>query len=544
MRLTQQIVRLRLAYQSQLAELQDRIKTLWSQIDDQSVWDDRSWNRLDELVASVQQLSASAGSFGYPDVARATCPVEVLLRGVQQQKSSPSRETRAQITTFFDSLFNRGDEDVDQPDIPWQAHLTYTSTPPDLNLVYLVSHDSELLDNLNRQVGLFGYRTRQFVELSEVDIATDSHHPVAVIVDDYPDDNLGSREPHRLSTFPFEAPLILLGNRTDIQARLAAAQIGCLAYLTKPVVISTLIDQIEHIVRQVLEGPYRVLIVDDNRHLAESYGSVLQLAGIKVKVLSEPLQMLEAIAGVRPDLILLEIYMADCNGSALARVVRQHEAYLGIPVLFLSVDSKSKRLGTTQHMGGDDLLTKPITSEQLLASTAAWAERSRRLRGMMQADSLTGLLNHSSIKDRLDVEILRAKRQGLSLSVCLLDIDHFKSINDSYGHSSGDLVIKALANLMRQRLRRSDIIGRYGGEEFAIILTHTHLDRAVTLIDEVREAFFQLRHLLNGHQVQVSFSSGVAFLNGDSTAENMLKAADEALYDAKRNGRNCVRRAS
>jgi diguanylate cyclase (GGDEF)-like protein len=158
----------------------------------------------------------------------------------------------------------------------------------------------------------------------------------------------------------------------------------------------------------------------------------------------------------------------------------------------------------------------------------------------MVRDSLTGLLNHTVLKEQLAIEVARAARLGQKMSFAMVDIDHFKHVNDTYGHPTGDQVIKSISRLLQQRLRKSDVVGRYGGEEFAIILPNTGEEQAVRLLDELRVGFSQVRHLSEGREFYVTFSAGIASCSNFAGANQLSNAADRALYKAKAQGRNRV----
>jgi diguanylate cyclase (GGDEF)-like protein len=189
-------------------------------------------------------------------------------------------------------------------------------------------------------------------------------------------------------------------------------------------------------------------------------------------------------------------------------------------------------------LGGDDFLTKPIRPEHLVSSVSSRIERSRLLRSFMVRDSLTGLLNHTAIKDQLEREVARAKRQGMPLSFAMIDIDRFKRVNDTYGHPVGDRVIKSLSRLLKQRLRANDVVGRYGGEEFAVIMVDTDGSAALKVLEGIREAFSCLRQVADGNEFFVTFSGGVADVADFDDAIKLGDSADKALYEAKHAGRN------
>ncbi|MBT9590826.1 MAG: GGDEF domain-containing protein, partial [Thiobacillus sp.] len=161
-------------------------------------------------------------------------------------------------------------------------------------------------------------------------------------------------------------------------------------------------------------------------------------------------------------------------------------------------------------------------------------------RRTMYHDSLTGLLNHSSGKNTLDMVLSSVAHEGGFLSVVMMDIDHFKQVNDNYGHPVGDQVIRSLSWLLKQRLRKQDIICRYGGEEFLIALPHTDAEQAFTLMDRIRQDFEHIRHPYRDSYFMSTASGGISTYPLHASGDALINAADEALYKAKRGGRNRI----
>ncbi|MFL6549881.1 MAG: diguanylate cyclase [Povalibacter sp.] len=159
---------------------------------------------------------------------------------------------------------------------------------------------------------------------------------------------------------------------------------------------------------------------------------------------------------------------------------------------------------------------------------------------MTVTDGLTNVSNRKQLDTLLSEEIPRARRHGRDLSLLMLDIDHFKQINDSYGHLTGDSVLRGLANILQKRLRPNDKLGRYGGEEFCAILPETNLSSAVRIAEELRALVAAHSFVAEMTELRVTMSVGVAALNGVMQAEQLYKSADEMLYEAKRTGRNRV----
>jgi diguanylate cyclase (GGDEF)-like protein len=288
------------------------------------------------------------------------------------------------------------------------------------------------------------------------------------------------------------------------------------------------------------DRPYRVLIVDDEREPALVLAAHLRGAGMLVEHLSDPLAVMTVFEEFRPELVILDIHMPECSGIELARVLRQHEELLAISIIFVSGEHNWQIQRDAMQAGGEDYLVKPIEPEQLVAAVRAHGQRLRRLEGRIASDGLTGLCNQRTFRDRLRTEVARARREAVPLSVAALDLDHFKSVNDTHGHPAGDRVLKTLSQLLRETLRQTDTIGRIGGEEFAVILPQASAQDAAHVIDEIRRTFQGVMHASGFGDFRVTLSCGVATFAAGQDAETLLDLADRALYRAKQLGRNRV----
>jgi diguanylate cyclase (GGDEF)-like protein len=239
--------------------------------------------------------------------------------------------------------------------------------------------------------------------------------------------------------------------------------------------------------------------------------------------------------------VLLDVSMPGCSGPELAQIIRMNDDWLRVPIIYLSAETDVSKQMNALIKAGDDFITKPISDNALVAAVFSRAQRARILSNALSRDSLTGLLKHADIKEQAAVELERAQRSGKPASVAMLDIDFFKKVNDSYGHAAGDNVIRALANLLRQRLRRVDSLGRYGGEEFLVVLPDCSAEQAHKILDEIRQRFAELKFIASGSEFSVTLSAGIASTETTSTdASDLLDKADQALYAAKHSGRNRV----
>ncbi len=286
--------------------------------------------------------------------------------------------------------------------------------------------------------------------------------------------------------------------------------------------------------------PYRVLVVEDSLTASKSIQRTLKQNGIESFAVTKPHEILTGLRSFQPDLILMDMYMPDCTGVEATRVIRQHAEFLSIPVIYLSGDGDIALQVDALRLGGEHFLTKPFNPVFLNAVVQSKIERYRALRRSMLHDSLTGLLNHGTSKEKQAAAVNTANSKNGVLAVAMIDIDHFKKVNDKYGHPMGDQVIRSLAWLLKQRLRKTDLVGRYGGEEFLVILPGSSAEQAFQVLDRIRRDFSLIKYSFCDSWFDATFSAGVSQFPASADPEALIKDADEALYDAKHRGRNCV----
>jgi diguanylate cyclase (GGDEF)-like protein len=508
-----------------------------------------SWN--EQASATLHRLSHNlagyGATFGFPAVGVAARTLEVYLRTLTEAKAPPTQEQRAQLGAFLAGL-KRSLQELDgdravgaAPPSPVSAAAP--SRVKESRLIFLADADIQLADALAVQIGQFGYTIRCFPHLAGLDEALRQTLPAVIIMEILLAD--GSRlaldtMAHVRQTGAPPVPVVFLAGSGDLKVRLQAVRAGGAALFAKPVNLSGLIDRLDTLTLARATEPYRILIVEDDAALAAHYASILQRAGMLTAVVTDPLQILRPLVEFLPDLILTDVYMAGCTGMELAAILRQQDAYVSIPIVFLSAESNLHKQLAALGVGGDDFLTKPIEPDHLISSVAYRAQRSRVLRSFMVRDSLTGLLNHTKTKEQLGIELARARRWDSPVAFAMIDLDHFKEVNDRYGHAAGDRVLKSLARLLVQRLRRIDVVGRYGGEEFAVILPETNLASAANVLEEIRQGFAGQRQQVSGQEFAVTLSCGIASFPEYADVVQVTGAADQALYEAKHAGRNRV----
>src|SRR5258706_1184843 len=450
---------------------------------------------LQVLHRQVHSLNGSAKTFGFPVVSDAARKFELALVPYFTSPSSLARTAASQLLDLLDALLAGGEVPQDPALARTRGAVPAVQDKPVSRLIYLLESDSRAANALISQMGSFAYTVRHFPAVKELAEALADEPPGAIIADiDSSGDHFGTEMVTELRQGNATLPMIFVSNRSDLGARLRAVRAGGDAYFTKPVRIGQLVDRLDSLVNRTKPEPYRVLVVEDAPAQAEFFATVLTQSGIRSSVVSDPEGMLEALNDFNPELILMDMYLPGCTGDELAKVIRQTDAFMSVPIVFLSVERDFDRQLSAMFRGGDEFLTKPILPAQLVSVVTTRVERYRELRTLMLHDSLTGLVNHSRLQQQLEIETARALRQRRPMSLAMIDIDHFKDVNDRFGHPVGDRVLKNLSRFLRQRLRTSDVVGRYGGEEFAVVLSDTDLKTAYQVMECLRRDFASNPH--------------------------------------------------
>lgn len=297
------------------------------------------------------------------------------------------------------------------------------------------------------------------------------------------------------------------------------------------------------------KGAKQILIVDDEAVNGQVLLNYLGIKKLGAEFVPSGRLALERIKTHRYDLVLLDIMMPRMSGYEVCRQLREKFSTFELPIIFLTTKNQPSDIVTAFEMGGNDYIVKPVDKTELFAridtllslkETATTAIENAQLANI---DPLTGLYNRRYFMDFGKREFEAAKRQKGNLSVIMIDIDYFKEVNDTYGHDTGDKVLIQVSSIIRDNLRATDIPGRYGGDEFMIILPGTGIQGAVPVADKIR-AIFEKRTFATATgdaNVQLTLSMGVAhYSEAIESFVEMLKKTDDMLYKSKQDGRNRI----
>ncbi|MBF0635428.1 MAG: diguanylate cyclase [Nitrospinae bacterium] len=285
-----------------------------------------------------------------------------------------------------------------------------------------------------------------------------------------------------------------------------------------------------------------VLVVEDSPATAKLLEIKLVEAGFNVVMSANAMDAMDKLYDFSPDLILSDVMMPEMDGFELLQKVRSETMRGDIPFIFISSKNSTEDKLRGFHLGGDDYITKPFQLDELVARIRVNIKRSERLRKESATDFLTSSLNRRAMETRLGIELQRSHRFGRTFTVGMVDIDHFKKLNDTHGHLVGDEVLRTIAGKIQAQLRDIDVVSRFGGEEFFIIMPETEKNNAFQAMERIRTSIASTNSPgADGNHISVSVSIGLAEFPGDGIdAESLIKAADMAMYQSKAAGRNKV----
>lgn len=293
---------------------------------------------------------------------------------------------------------------------------------------------------------------------------------------------------------------------------------------------------------------YKILVVDDTK---ENIEILNELLGEEYDVLSalDGEFAIEIANEDKPDLILLDVMMPGMDGFSVCKVLQFNDNTKDIPIIFITAKTDDKSIEDGYEIGGADYITKPFRPIELLAKVKRelkmqelihrLEQSKEELKMLASIDPLTGLYNRRYFLETSKNIINIAQREKIELSILMLDIDHFKSINDTYGHDVGDDVLKVFTNTISEHVRKSDLVCRWGGEEFLVLLYNTNIEYSLTISEKMRhETELLCIKVKTEQEIKITTCIGISKVVSD--IESAINRADEALYEAKENGRNRI----
>ena len=335
-----------------------------------------------------------------------------------------------------------------------------------------------------------------------------------------------------------DVPVLVLTGRDGLSPRVAVARHGGRAFLEKTLPIWQVLDAVVDLLHRQRARHGRVLAIDDDPQVLAQISAVLEPSGLAVTTVGDGPSFWRMLDELAPDLIVLDVNMPQLNGIELCRVVRNDPRWAGLPILFLTLRAEPALVHEMFAAGADDYVAKPIVGPELVTRITNRLERTRLLRVMAETDYLTGLANRRRSTSDLERLLRQAARAKSPLTLAVIDVNRFKGINDQFGHSMGDVVLRRIADHLRGMFRAEDVIGRWGGDEFVVGMYGMHGS------DTIQRLTYMLERLAAdeistpaGDPVHMSVSVGTAqFPQDGADLRELYHAADAAMYTAKTTG--------
>ncbi|HEX6101194.1 MAG TPA: diguanylate cyclase [Thermoanaerobaculia bacterium] len=434
--------------------------------------DPRDAESLRKLAKHFHGLAGMGGTYGFPRISELGDDAEGDLLPLVKEEAAPDSRAIARWKSMVAEIRSMLDGDLPSP-------VACAPRPRPFN-VHLVEFDAEIAAAL---------------EAEKITCAPD---------------------------VPADARIVI--GEGEFEEKVRAIRSGADIVVTRPVDVGTLVRRVVALRERKAHPARRILAVEDDPTTGALIRGFLASAGYEVAICREAGEFEKTLLSFGPDLVLMDVQLNDdVSGHDLVRYVRQSERFATMPVIIVTSDSQRRAILDSAHAGADLLVAKPVDWDVLLSQIAACLERATAVRELTERDALTGVLTRAAF----DARARQRTGTGTAAVLALLDLDHFKDINDTRGHAAGDRVLAATGALLRRNLRQMDVVARYGGEEFALLLEEATVPSAVALCERL------LAEL--SAATGATFSAGVAALDG--SFEETFRRADAALYEAKRSGR-------
>lgn len=525
-------------YIAKLPSVIHGIKVLWNSLCDH--WDNV---QICELHRQVHSISGTSGIYGLTNISQTSRDLERFLN---QFLENPlvDRIQKQDVQHLLMELEKSVNQPLTIDHIPNKAEINELlrikkSKTRTTQVIYLISMNAAL-DSLVSHFSKKNYLIKVFVCLSECMVVAQKQIPDIIIVDET---TVQHSTMDILAGYikTFNIPLIFVASQEEFDNKLQAVRCGAVAILKEPISIDHLLETVDMLLEQTVEKVIHVLIVDDSVFLSQYYQTILQEADMFVAIVNDPKRLFEVLRDFTPDVVVIDFYLPDCTGIEIASMLRLDPQYKSLPIIFASTENNPyTQFSIINYTGAELFLSKPILPQNLIAAIQSKAKYGSVIQNQILKDGLTNLFNHAHIVQCLEIEVERAKRSKENFVAAMIDLDSFKKINDTHGHLVGDHILKKMTMLLTANIRRIDILGRYGGDEFFLILTNITEKHAQAWCEKIRKVVADTLFAIDQLELHLTVSIGLASSVDYRSAEDLIRAADNAMYAAKRGGHNRV----
>jgi diguanylate cyclase (GGDEF)-like protein len=537
------------------SELRSQLQVVWqnsqSRIEEQIQVLEKAARQNPTLDAELQQqayreahtLAGALGTFGFAEGSRLAREIEHLLnrsRSLKQQDLQSLKIYIAGLRRAIDLPLHIQPADVaNQPSA--RSSLKPTAERPTL---LIVDTDQIFIDLLSHAAEQRDFQVAIATTAQSAERFLSKHTPTAVLLDldRISPLSAGLSLIHHCHQQSPEIPTLVFTQHDDLTKRVEVIRQGGRWLLQKPIAPEAVLEAVQQVTQRADMAQPKVLIVDDDESILSLLKTLLEPWGLSVTTLADPHRFLETLETCLPNLLILDIEMPDISGIELCQVARNDSRWSSLPILFLTAHRHPEVVNEVFRAGADDFVSKPVVGPELVTRIINRLERMKLTRRLIEIDPLTGVMNSTKSQQELENFLKLAERWQQPLAIAVLDVDRMRQINDKYGQTTGDAILRQLGHLLRQLFRSEDIVARWGGEEFVIGMYGITQEEGVHRVTQVLQALqAQGNRTAAGELTSVTFSAGVAQYPQDGIdVRSLYRSATKALQRAKQAGGNCA----
>ena len=496
---------------------------------------------LKDLVFHFQQLRSTAAGRGFDSVARMAGRGERDCVSLRDGARRLDTNNIMALRTLVEAMRRELEKNPSTPEISTNSWCVAgrAAAAAEFDLL-VVDETPELAEALDRRFRKEGFMVRRAATASEALAAADRITPDVLLVDVALKDGEGHDVVRavRSASAGDQVLVIATSGHNTFTDRIESARSGADVYFEKPLDMEVLCGRIQEVAAAGRAATCVLCVSDDPNH-SPRVRNALEPAGFEITLCENTDHCEAMLASIRPDAVLLDVRRSKVSALELTRYLRLDSRYEMLPIILLTDDGDLKARIEMARAGADECLIKPAAPQLLIETLRNRVARARTVVGQLRRDGLTRALTMSEFTDRVEREITRLVREpNRTAALVMIDVDHLKQVNEQYGHPTGDRVLRALSTVVRRLLRKSDLMGRYGGEEFAVFLDRIDETNAQRVSEKLLAEFSRLKHRTeDGREFQVTFSAGIAMFQNRMDVSGWIVAADKALYTAKSSGR-------
>jgi len=537
----EKIAELRLDYLTKLPKKIRLVNDIWQKLTYFS-WSDDAFSSLYRLIHG---LTGTGKTFGFEALGISAKELEDYLSVLISQQHQPGDKERKHIESLIGKLALVS-ESLDPTNNATEISFNTVANAPSRmdKVVFVIDDDSHICLYLSTLLNDVGYQVRTFGNPALAIDYIASSCPDVVITDVVFEngimDGIDAVNDVRAEAGK-HIPIIFISARADLAARARVVRAGGNAYFTKPIDFNALVEKIDEL--SDLKEECRVLIVDDDPELSKFYAIVLKKEGMQTAIVNQPVEMLKKIADFSPDIILMDLYMPGYNGLELASVIRQDEKFIGLPIVFLSAESRESYYNQAIDLGANAFLTKPVSKEKLVNSIYQQVRQSRRIRDSIKKiskrDPSIGLYNRQYFLEQLDIAIASVLPGAPTKALIEIGIDNFEMLRRNFGIEWLDSFNRQVSAIICSQLTKEDIATHFSDSLYMVLADNRSTNEMQGVVKSICEIINQKRIRIGKQNLSITCSIGAVPINQHiNTVHNLLMFTENLCEQLQKKGGN------